>query len=151
AENVPRYVELAPFLDEALDILAEANLEANVRYLPFCVVSERHRSSVYDFQQIPYDLHENDFASWSWTDLPAQRQHESALSPTFGLGPRLRLGTLRGPLRRLAVRVPGVGAGLHRIKQWVERVWANRQVTTPVEERYREEARMRAREYTGYK
>ncbi len=65
AENVPRYSELGPPLDEALDILAEAGVEANVRYLPFCVVAPRHRGSVYDFPQISYDLHENDFASWS--------------------------------------------------------------------------------------
>jgi len=151
AQNVPRYVELGPFLDEALDILAEVNVEANVRYLPFCVVSERHRQSVYDFQQIPYDLHENDFASWSWTDLPAQRQHDAALTPPFELGPRLRLGSLRVPLRRLAVRVPIVGTGLHRIKQWLERAWADRETTASPDEKYREDARMRAREYTGYK
>jgi pyruvate-formate lyase-activating enzyme len=151
AENVPRYADLGPFLDEALDILADANVEANVRYLPFCVVSKRHRSSVYDFQQIPYDLHENDFASWSWTDLPAQRQRDAALTPTFGLGPRLRLGTLRGPLRRLAARAPMAGTALHRIKQRLEHAWANRGAGTPLDERYREEARMRAREYTGYK
>ena len=151
AANVPRYAEVGPFLDEALDILSEAHVEANVRYLPLCIVSERHRSSVYDFQQIPYDLHENDFASWSWTDLPAQRQRDAALTPTFGLGPRLRLGNLRGQVRRLAVRAPRVGAGLHRIKQWLETAWAEKQTTLLVDERYRDEARMRAREYTGYK
>ena len=120
AENVPRYGELGPALDEALDILAEAGVEANVRYLPFCVVAERHRASVYDFPQIPYDLHENDFASWSWTDLPAQRTRGAALTPPLALGPRLRLGPLRRPLRRLAARLPRVGAGLHQIKQRIE-------------------------------
>ena len=64
-ESVPRYSELRAPLAEALDILAAAGVEGNVRYLPFCVVDERHRGSVYDFPQIPYDLHENDFASWS--------------------------------------------------------------------------------------
>jgi sulfatase maturation enzyme AslB (radical SAM superfamily) len=64
-ENVPRYTELGEPLNLALDILAAAGVEANVRYLPFCVVAERHRSAVYNFPQIPYDLHENDFASWS--------------------------------------------------------------------------------------
>ncbi len=114
AENVPRYDELREPLDHALDLLAEAGVEANVRYLPFCVVSERHRSSVYDFPQIPYDLHENDFASWSWTDLPAQRVRDMPLSPPFGLGPRLRLGPLRAPLRRLAEQQPRVGSRLHQ-------------------------------------
>ena len=42
-ENVPRYDELRAAARRALDILAEAGVEANVRYLPFCVVAERHR------------------------------------------------------------------------------------------------------------
>jgi MoaA/NifB/PqqE/SkfB family radical SAM enzyme len=151
AQNVPQYAELQPFLDEALDILAAANVEANVRYLPFCVVSTRHRNSVYDFQQIPYDLHENDFASWSWTDLPAQRQRNAALTPPLRLGPRLRLGPLRSPLRRLAARLPAVGARLHRMKQRWEFVWAEQDSKASIEEKYREDAKVRAREFTGYK
>jgi MoaA/NifB/PqqE/SkfB family radical SAM enzyme len=151
SRNVPRYDELRPLLNEALDILADANIESNVRYLPFCVVSERHRRSVYDFQQIPYDLHENDFASWSWTDLPAQRERAAPLSPPPALGPRLRLGPLRGPLRRFAARLPVVGSSLHRIKQRLEFGWAERNASTPLEEKYRDDARIRAREYTGYK
>jgi pyruvate-formate lyase-activating enzyme len=149
--NVPRYTDLGPPLDQALDVLAEAGVEANVRYLPFCVVAERHRSSVYDFQQIPYDVHENDFASWSWTDLPAQRRRDVPLTRPFGLGPRLRLGPLRGPLRGLAVQFPRVGDGLHVIKQRLEHAWAKRKSTASLEERYREEARIRAQEYTGYR
>ena len=121
--NVPRYSEIGAPLNEALDILASAGIEANVRYLPFCIVAERHRKSVYDFGQLPYDLHENDFASWSWTDLPAQRMREMPLSPPFELGPRLKLGALRGPLRRLAAGMPVVAGGLHQIKQKLERQW----------------------------
>ncbi len=151
AVNVPRYGEVAEPLDEALDLLAASGVEANVRYLPFCVVAERHRGSVYDFQQIPYDLHENDFASWSWTDLPAQRTRDAALTPPFGLGPRLRLGPLRVPLRRLAARLPQVAAGLHSVKQRLERAWAARETSASREARYREEARMRSQEYTGYR
>jgi MoaA/NifB/PqqE/SkfB family radical SAM enzyme len=150
-ENVPRYAELGPPLERALDILAEAGVEANVRYLPFCVVAERHRGSVYNFQQIPYDLHENEFASWSWTDLPAQRRRNAPLTPPFGLGPRLRLGALRAPLRRLAGRVPPLGDGLHQIKQRLERVRAERETSVSLEDRYRDDARIRAREYTGYR
>jgi len=150
-ENVPRYAELGEPLNLALDILATDGVEANVRYLPFCVVAERHRGSVYNFPQIPYDLHENDFASWSWTDLPAQRQRDAALTPPFGLGPRLWLGSLRGPLRRLAVRMPGVGTRMHAIKQWLERRWADRSTSASLEERYQAEAQVRAHSYTGYK
>jgi MoaA/NifB/PqqE/SkfB family radical SAM enzyme len=149
--NVPSYAELAGPLDEALDLLAAAGVEANVRYLPFCVVAERHRKSVYDFSQIPYDLHENDFASWSWTDLPAQRMRDAPLTPPIDLGPRLRLGVLRAPLRRLAVELPRVGGGLHRIKQRLERQWAAQPAGGSRDALYRQDARMRAREYTGYR
>jgi molybdenum cofactor biosynthesis enzyme MoaA len=149
--NVPRYAELAEPLNEALDLLASAGVEANVRYLPFCVVAERHRRSVYDFRQIPYDLHENDFASWSWTDLPAQRMRDAPLTPPFDLGPRLRLGILRAPLRRLAAELPRVGDGLHQIKQRLERQWATQMSGGSRDALYQQDARMRAREYTGYR
>lgn len=151
AENVPRYDELREPLTEALDILLAAGIEGNVRYLPFCAVEERHRACVYDFPQIPYDLHENDFASWSWTDLPAQRRADMELSPTFGLGRRLSLGPLRGPLRRLAARHPAVGVRLHGVKQRLERALAHDPSTGSTEARYRDEARTRAQEYTGYR
>jgi molybdenum cofactor biosynthesis enzyme MoaA len=148
--NVPRYAELGEPLDEALDLLAAAGVEANVRYLPFCIISERHRRSVYDFSQIPYDLHENDFASWSWTDLPAQRMRDAPLTPPVQLGPRLRLGALRAPLRRLAAELPRVGGGLHQIKQRLERQWAVQPSEASREALYQQDAKMRAREYTGY-
>jgi uncharacterized Fe-S cluster-containing radical SAM superfamily protein len=151
ALNVPRYAEVGEPLNRALDLLASAGIEANVRYLPFCVVAERHRSSVYNFSQIPYDLHENDFASWSWTDLPAQRMRDAPLTPPVDLGPRLKLGGLRGPLRRLAAEMPRVGAGLHQIKQRLERQWAGQPPATSRDELYRQDAQMRAREYTGYR
>jgi MoaA/NifB/PqqE/SkfB family radical SAM enzyme len=151
AENVPRYDELRAPLDAALDLLTAAGVEGNVRYLPLCVVSERHRRCVYDFAQIPYDLHENDFASWSWTDLPAQRTAAAAMTPPFGLGQRLVLGPLRAPLRRLAARMPRVGEGLHGIKQHLERQWAAHGSPLSREQLYREDARMRAHEYTGYR
>ncbi|MGH8314277.1 MAG: radical SAM protein, partial [Steroidobacterales bacterium] len=142
-DNVPRYSEVRDPLDGALDLLAAAGVEANVRYLPFCAVSERHRRSVYDFPQIPYDLHENDFASWSWTDLPAQRRGETALTPPFKLGQRLELGALRVPLRRIAVQMPRVGEGLHAIKQRLERTWSDRPSALSRDAQYQEDARMR--------
>ncbi len=150
-KNVPRYSEVTGPLDDALDALAAAGVEANVRYLPFCVVAERHWPTVYDFPQIPYDLHENDFASWSWTDLPAQRMRDAPLTPPVPLGPRLRLGALRAPLRRLASRYPAVGERLHDVKQSLERHWASQPSDASRAERYRRDAEMRAREYTGYR
>ena len=151
ADNVPTYAEVGAVLDPVLDRLADARVEANVRYLPLCIVAERHRSAMYDFQQIPYDLHENDFASWSWTDLPAQRTRDAEMTPPFGLGPRLRLGGLRGPIRRLAARRPGLAKHLHAIKQRMERLWADRESEASRDARYRAEARMRSQEYTGYR
>jgi MoaA/NifB/PqqE/SkfB family radical SAM enzyme len=151
AINVPRYSELAGPLDEALDLLAVTGVEANVRYLPFCIVAERHRKSVYNFGQIPYDLHENDFASWSWTDLPAQRMSEAPLIPPIDLGPRLKLGALRAPLRRLAADLPRVAERLHQIKQRLERHWAANRSESSRDALYQQDARMRAREYTGYR
>lgn len=151
AENVPTYSEVGEALNPVLDTLAAAGVEANVRYLPFCVVAERHRSTIYDFQQIPYDVHENDFASWSWTDLPAQRMRDTELTPPFGLGPRLKLGILRTPIRRLAARLPRLARRLHAVKQQLERAWADRESSTSREARYAREAEMRSREYTGYR
>jgi MoaA/NifB/PqqE/SkfB family radical SAM enzyme len=150
-KNVPRYSELREPLTAALDCLAAANVEANVRYLPFCVVAERHRAAVYDFPQLSYDLHENDFASWSWTDLPAQRMTEAPLTPPFGLGPRLALGPLRAPLRRVVVQLPRVGDRLHAVKQSLERRWAAAPSERSRDELYQADARLRAREYTGYR
>jgi hypothetical protein len=151
AMNVPHYSEVAAPLNAALDILNHAGIEANVRYLPICMVAERHRKAVYDFSQIPYDLHENDFASWSWTDLPAQRMRDAPLTPPFQLGPRLQLAGLRTPLRKLAKELPILGSGLHQIKQGLERRWASKPSDVSRDALYRQDAQMRAREYTGYR
>lgn len=75
-DNVARYTEVAEELSKALDVLDDADVEANVRYLPICMVKEHHRKSVYDFQQLPYDLHEWDYASWSWTGQTEQRMRD---------------------------------------------------------------------------
>ncbi len=154
-ENVPTYDEIRKPLEEALNYLIAENVEVNVRYLPLCLVSERHRPNAYGFKQLPYDLHENDYASWSWTDLPAQRTALSELSPPFGLGRRLHLGALRAPVRRLDRRWPKLGDRLHKIKQALERAWAKEgdpsRDTVALEKRYQEDALVRAREYTGYR
>ena len=73
ATNVPRYSEVSPFLNAAMDILAEGGVECNVRYFPICMVEPRHRKSMFNFQQLPYDVHEWDYASWSWTGQQPQR------------------------------------------------------------------------------
>ena len=75
-DNVARYSEIKPKLTEAMDILEEASIECNVRYVPLCIGEERHRKNFYNFQQLPYDHHEWDYQSWMWTGLQPQRMKE---------------------------------------------------------------------------
>jgi sulfatase maturation enzyme AslB (radical SAM superfamily) len=90
-ENVPRYSEVSVALNNALDILDEAGVEANVRYFPICMVAPRHRKSIYNFQQLPYDAHEWDYDSWTWTGNQPQRMkwgdpsahHDSLAAVTY--------------------------------------------------------------------
>lgn len=126
--NVAAYSEVAPPLIKALDILRAAGVEANVRYFPLCQVPEAYRQHLYNFQQLPYDLHEWDYASWSWTDMKPQRMRDGKLSPLISL----RQANLRSPMFR---DVPGYldDAGL-----------------SPDDER-RHSALIRAREHCGYK
>ena len=84
-ENVARYSEVAEELNKALDLLEDSGIEANVRYLPICMVSERHRKSMHNFQQLPYDLHEWDYASWSWTGQGEQRMRDGDCSAPITL------------------------------------------------------------------
>jgi hypothetical protein len=71
--NVPSYSQVAAELNKALDVLADAGVEANVRYFPPCIIEERHRRSMYNFQQLSFDAHEWDYDSWSWTGQQPQR------------------------------------------------------------------------------
>ena len=154
-ENVPTYNEIREPLAAAMDFLVSQGLEVNVRYLPQCLVPEHLRVNAYGFKQLPYDLHENDYASWSWTDLPAQRLSSATLTPPFGLGRRLSLGFFRAPLRKIDRNFPVLGKGLHHIKQGLERAWASDQHiemdTGQLEQLYQNDGETRAREYTGYK
>jgi MoaA/NifB/PqqE/SkfB family radical SAM enzyme len=154
ADNVPSYNEIRDPLEQAVGYLLEQNVEVNVRYLPQCLVPESMRKTSYGFKQLPYDLHENDYASWSWTDLPAQRTAGMELTPPFKLGKRLELGAIRGPLRTIDRSLPKLGRQLHRIKQGLERNWANNldehSDAQKLEMLYQKDAEVRAREYTGY-
>jgi molybdenum cofactor biosynthesis enzyme MoaA len=78
--NVPRYSDLKLELARAIDRLEDAGIETNVRYFPLCMLEERHRKSGYNFQQLPYDHHEWDYASWSWTGLQPQRMKSGDIS-----------------------------------------------------------------------
>jgi pyruvate-formate lyase-activating enzyme len=100
--NVPRYTDVRAALTVALDHLDAAGIEANVRYFPFCMLPERHWKSNYNFKQLPYDHHEWDYASWTWTAQREQRTSEGDTSPPPVLGPMLRLGPLAGLAQRIA-------------------------------------------------
>ena len=79
-EAIPLYTEIARILMPALDFLEENKIEANVRYLPFCVFPEKYRKFVQNFQQITYDLHEWEAAGEIWCGAPSQRQAKMDLS-----------------------------------------------------------------------
>ena len=86
-ENVPMYSEIRPRLAEAMELLENAAIETNVRYLPLCIGEPPHRKNFYNFQQLPYDIHEWDYQSWMWTGLHPQRMRDGNLVPPFRLGP----------------------------------------------------------------
>lgn len=146
SQNVPRYSEVSPFLTEAIDLLEKAGVEANVRYFPFCMVEDRHRKNIYNFQQLSYDPHEWDFASWGWTGLQPQRVKDGELTPPTGIAIPESFARLREPMKRLAEMrfLRPVLYSLHaRLTRARER-GVNR------EDLYRRVARMHAEKYCGY-
>lgn len=84
-ESVPRYTDAAPYIHNAVDMLKNAGIEVNIRYYPFCVIDEKHRDSLFNFQQMVYDPHEWDWASFAWTGLDPQRTKLVPLSPVVTL------------------------------------------------------------------
>ncbi|MCB1772764.1 MAG: radical SAM protein [Gammaproteobacteria bacterium] len=79
--NVPKYSRIVESLLPVIDRLSEAEIEVNVRYLPFCLFPEPYRKHVQNFQQIIYDLHEWESASEIWSGAGPQRMAESELEP----------------------------------------------------------------------
>lgn len=102
-ENVARYSDVAVELNKALDILEEGDVEANVRYIPICMVEPRHRKSMFNFQQLSYDNHEWDFASWSWTGEQPQRMKWQDVSPLVSLEAATH-GQARNAIERLVAQ-----------------------------------------------
>ncbi|MBL7202909.1 MAG: radical SAM protein [Desulfobacteraceae bacterium] len=84
-ENVPSYMEVSGPLTNSLDLFIHAGVECNVRYYPPCMVEDRYRKYLYNFQQLPYDLHEWDYASWSWTGQQPQRMRDGHVTPVVSL------------------------------------------------------------------
>jgi len=157
AFNVPRYSEVAAVLNEALDILEHAGVEANVRYFPICMVAPRHRKSIYNFQQLPYDVHEWDYASWSWTGQQPQRMKWGDVSPLVDLHDTTFMQT-RYPaaVKQAPAGAPqpvqfhprkprGAGFRVEKaLKKTISRLLTGR------EELYREHARLRAQQHCRY-
>ncbi len=142
-ENVARYSDIMPKLTEAMDILEEAGIEVNVRFMPLCMAEERHRKNFYNFQQLSYDLHEWDYQSWLWTEKQPQRMKEADLTPVFRLGRGARRIYLSDPHKF------NQWCKDHPLKSWValngQRTLAlMKQQVTGKEALYREEAMLRA-------
>ncbi len=157
SENVPRYSDIKPNLDAALDILDDAGIECNVRYIPFCIVSERHRKSIYNFQQLPYDTHEWDYASWSWTGLQPQRMRDGCPTPTVSLSDVTFDLTKYGLLSKSVVHfINGVTRATPDLRKYLLSVYHKlRVVVTPsktlgIDELYRKNAQMRASVHCKY-
>lgn len=149
-ENVSRYSEATPRLTEAMDVLEEAGVEVNVRYLPLCMTDEKYRKNFYNYQQLSYDTHEWDYQSWLWTMLQPQMQKDGPLSPTYMLGPGVRYLYQKGGLvinhhvqkRPLTMKTLFMGQRvMARLQQGVQGRDA----------RYRQEARERAAQECHYR
>jgi len=146
AENVPRYGEIVEYLTEALDILDENKVEANVRYYPLCTVEERHRKSMYNFQQLSYDPHEWDLASWTWTGMQPQRMRDGDVAPTRSLSGQRSLHAMQKPVD-LLLRIPVLKDVLPKVHQVVLGSLENMRDRDAM---YAENAKVRAELHCGY-
>ncbi len=144
--NVPRYSEVKSELTSALDILDDAGIEANVRYFPFCMVEERHRKSIYNFQQLPYDHHEWDYSSWAWTALQPQRMKEGGLSDPVRLSTSRWMIYAKKPLKLLA-RNPTLRSILYKAHTLIAGTFSQMK---PKDDLYREVAKLHAEVHCGY-
>jgi MoaA/NifB/PqqE/SkfB family radical SAM enzyme len=77
--DVPKYSDLKDNLQKAIDLLEENDIEVNVRYFPLCMLDEKYRKNIYNFQQLSYDHHEWDYNSWTWTTRFNQKSNSKEL------------------------------------------------------------------------
>ena len=156
--NVPRYSDVALVLDEAIDKLEAAGIEVNVRYFPICMVAPRHYKNIYNFQQLPFDIHEWDYASWSWTGMQPQRMGFGPVSPLVDLAESTyHPASYPGPLkhvangvRQLVHKYPnlrGAAAKLHRV---FSRIVNPGSIVGDKETLYRANGQMRASAHCRY-
>ncbi|HNR31025.1 MAG TPA: radical SAM protein [Candidatus Hydrogenedentes bacterium] len=88
ARNVARYSDIKEQLTKAMDLLEDAGIEVNVRYMPLCMAEPRHRKNFYNYKQLSYDHHEWDYASWLWTMMQTQMMRDGNTTPPFHIGYR---------------------------------------------------------------
>ena len=162
ATNVPRYSEVSPYLNAAMDILADGGIECNVRYFPICMVEPRHRNSMFNFQQLPYDLHEWDYASWSWTGQQPQRMKWGDCSPATDLAKEtyapIQYNGAAKPIadvaRRLVTKYPRLRAPARKVHRSVSKLMGARSdhctELSPQENLYRDNARLRSSQHCRY-
>lgn len=162
ATNVPRYSEVSPFLNAAMDILAAGDIECNVRYFPICMVEERHRKSMFNFQQLPYDLHEWDYASWSWTGQQPQRMKWGDCSPVTDLAKETYAPIqYKGPAkpiadvaRRLVHKYPSLRDPARKVHRSVSSLLRAKpehsEELTASENLYRDNAKLRSGQHCRY-
>jgi len=130
AVNVPRYTDVRGCLDPAIDALEASGIECNVRYIPICMLAPRHRKSIYNFQQLPYDLHEWDYASWSWTGRQPQRMRPLDPEPVVDLAASTynptaypgALGVAAGAVRSLVHRHPQFRPGAEKAHKVISKI-----------------------------
>lgn len=140
--NVPSHSSVRGPLTRAADLLEESGVEVNIRYLPLCIVEERHRKNVYNFQQLPYDLHEWNYESWLWSMSPPQMMKESALlpAPRLGMGANLICRKQFVRIRDAYARHPALGIAAitcQRALAWVQQRIAGRDRVLRREAMYR--------------
>jgi MoaA/NifB/PqqE/SkfB family radical SAM enzyme len=162
ATNVPRYSEVSPYLNAAMDILAKGNVECNVRYFPICMVAERHRKSMFNFQQLPYDVHEWDYASWSWTGQQPQRMKWGDCSPVSDLAKEtyapIQYKGAAKPIadaaRKLVTKYPGLRGPARKVHMSVSKLLQAKSdhsaELSPKENLYRDNARLRSTQHCRY-
>lgn len=148
-EGVPRYSEIEKYISEPIERLEESGIEVNVRYLPMCMLPEKFRKNIYNFQQLPYDSHEWDYNSWTWTTRFNQRSASDELDETIPIllydikeynginfGKTSEHGTREHYMRDIDVKE-------HLLKLFSADV--------PKDILYRQNARLRAEKHCGYK
>lgn len=149
--NVPRYSEIRQPLVRSLELLREHDIEANVRYLPLCSVPDVYLPNMYNFQQLPYDHHENEFGSWRWTQLSQQRTHDDRLTTPPLLGNPLNWFTKKIYGLFYILNRDSVGRKIQaRLDNFIIKILSGVGLRGNVDSHYRSDARERAKIDLGY-